>query len=219
MLARLAAVDPNVCVCDEPDAERHHRLQLPPRMPGARPASGTAAAGPADRRVRRCSRSRASATRTTSAALFRSAAAFDIDGILLDPTSGDPFYRKAIRTSMGAVLRLPFARAAGLAAGLDAFREQGFRLIALTPDPDALPIAEFARPASRRSASGPARRRRRARAWTRRRMSRADARVRIPIDARVDSLNVTVAAEHRLDHLCREFEGHWPMWPAGRARC
>ena len=43
--------------------------------------------------------------------LSRTAAALGVDGVLLDPTSGDPWYRKAIRTSMGAALRIPFARA------------------------------------------------------------------------------------------------------------
>jgi tRNA G18 (ribose-2'-O)-methylase SpoU len=35
--------------------------------------------------------------------IFRSAAALGADGVILDPTSGDPLYRKAVRTSMGAV--------------------------------------------------------------------------------------------------------------------
>ena len=42
--------------------------------------------------------------------VFRNVAAFGADGVLLSPTCCDPFYRKAIRTSMGATLRVPFAR-------------------------------------------------------------------------------------------------------------
>ena len=42
--------------------------------------------------------------------VFRNAAAFGVDAVLLDPASTDPLYRKAIRTSMGAALRIPFAR-------------------------------------------------------------------------------------------------------------
>jgi len=42
--------------------------------------------------------------------LFRNAAGFGVDAVLLDPTSCDPLYRKAIRVSAGAVLDLPFAR-------------------------------------------------------------------------------------------------------------
>ena len=40
---------------------------------------------------------------------FRSAAAFGVDGVLLGPACADPLYRKAIRTSMGAALSIPFA--------------------------------------------------------------------------------------------------------------
>ena len=42
--------------------------------------------------------------------IFRSAAALGGEAVLLNPACGDPFYRKAVRTSMGAVLRLPSAR-------------------------------------------------------------------------------------------------------------
>ena len=42
--------------------------------------------------------------------VFRNAAAFGAGGVLLSPTCCDPLYRKAIRTSMGATLRVPFAR-------------------------------------------------------------------------------------------------------------
>jgi tRNA G18 (ribose-2'-O)-methylase SpoU len=43
--------------------------------------------------------------------LFRNAAAFGVDAVLLDPTCCDPLYRKAIRVSVGAALQVPFARA------------------------------------------------------------------------------------------------------------
>jgi tRNA G18 (ribose-2'-O)-methylase SpoU len=42
--------------------------------------------------------------------VFRNAAAFGAGGVLLSPTCCDPLYRKAIRTSMGATLQMPFAR-------------------------------------------------------------------------------------------------------------
>jgi tRNA G18 (ribose-2'-O)-methylase SpoU len=42
-------------------------------------------------------------------ALFRNAAAFGADGIVLDPSCCDPLYRKAIRVSMGHVLSVPYA--------------------------------------------------------------------------------------------------------------
>ena len=132
--------------------------------------------------------------------LFRTAAAFGIDGMLLNGTTGDPLYRKAIRTSMGAALRLPFVRVDAWLDGLEQFRRQGFKLIALTPQDDAQPVAEFAR-----SSAG----------WDRQillvgaegqglhsaTLTHADARVRIPIDLSVDSLNVVVAAGIALERL------------------
>ena len=44
--------------------------------------------------------------------IFRSAAAFGASAVVLSPTCADPLYRKAIRTSMGTTLTLPF-RVAG----------------------------------------------------------------------------------------------------------
>ena len=132
--------------------------------------------------------------------LFRTAAALGAGGILLDRTSGDPFYRKAIRTSMGATLRLPFARLDDWLADLQAFRARGFRIVALTPDPDALPLDtyvhdEHACPpmilllGSEGAGLQPGT------------LTRADARVRIPIDPSMDSLHVVVAAGIALDRL------------------
>jgi tRNA G18 (ribose-2'-O)-methylase SpoU len=43
-------------------------------------------------------------------ALFRNAAAFGVDGVILDPTAADPLYRRATRVSLGHVLRVPFTR-------------------------------------------------------------------------------------------------------------
>ena len=65
--------------------------------------------------------------------LFRNAAAFGADAVLLDERCCDPFYRKAIRVSVGAVLRMPMAvglDAAGMIEGLTA---AGFCVWALTP--------------------------------------------------------------------------------------
>jgi tRNA G18 (ribose-2'-O)-methylase SpoU len=65
--------------------------------------------------------------------VFRNAAAFGADAILLDGTSCDPLYRKAIRVSVGASLTVPFARG-GEAGGLvDALEKAGFEVLALSP--------------------------------------------------------------------------------------
>jgi tRNA G18 (ribose-2'-O)-methylase SpoU len=205
MLTRLAAVDANVYVCDDPTLSgitgiNFHRGCLalarrpapvaPDRLMGASTLLALEGVGNPD----------------NIGGLFRSAAAFNIDGVLLSPTSGDPFYRKAIRTSMGAVLSLPSARLQDWPADLDVFREHGFRLIALTPDPDALAIAELSAqlPGDPRlillvGAEGPG--------LDQATLSRADARVRIPIDSAVDSLNVTVAASIALAYLSSTVKG------------
>jgi tRNA G18 (ribose-2'-O)-methylase SpoU len=123
--------------------------------------------------------------------LFRAAAAFGAGGVLLDATSGDPLYRKAIRTSMGAALQLPFVRAADWLEALRTLQRQAFRIAALTPDPSAPPIDSAAASAGERlvllvgaeggGLSGDT-------------LALADVRLRIPIAPSVDSLNVVVAA-------------------------
>src|SRR4051812_26590632 len=87
--------------------------------------------------------------------VFRNAAAFDTDGVLLSPTTCDPLYRKAIRTSMAAALQVPFARAAPeewepVVADL---RAAGFAVVALTPREPSEPLDLFvARPRTPRMA-------------------------------------------------------------------
>lgn len=66
--------------------------------------------------------------------VFRNAAAFGVDGVLLDPRSCDPLYRKAIRVSMGETLCLPFARASAWPEALGSFREAGYTIVGLHPD-------------------------------------------------------------------------------------
>jgi tRNA G18 (ribose-2'-O)-methylase SpoU len=67
-------------------------------------------------------------------AIFRNAAAFGAGGVLLEPTCTDPLYRKAIRTSMGAALQVPFARMAPWPQALPALRALGYTLVGMTPD-------------------------------------------------------------------------------------
>ena len=64
--------------------------------------------------------------------LFRNAAAFGAKAVLLDPTCCDPFYRKAIRVSVGAVLRTPFA-VADASGIVEALQQAGVEVLALTP--------------------------------------------------------------------------------------
>lgn len=123
--------------------------------------------------------------------LFRVAAAFGVDGVLLDPTSADPFYRKAVRTSMGAVLSVPFERAARWPSVLDDYRGMDFNVVAMTPHRDAEPIQDAAARIEGPTivmvgAEGPG--------LSDAAMALADVKVRIPIASEMDSLNVVVAA-------------------------
>lgn len=64
--------------------------------------------------------------------IFRNAAAFGAHAVLLDPGCCDPFYRKSIRVSVGAVLRTPMA-AASTEDLVSALIHQGFEILALSP--------------------------------------------------------------------------------------
>jgi tRNA G18 (ribose-2'-O)-methylase SpoU len=135
--------------------------------------------------------------------LFRCAAGFGADGVLLDEASGDPFYRKALRTSMAATLGVPFARTSNWPATCALFRERGFEVAALVTDPGAATIADFAaRSASRDrllllvGAEG--------QGLAEQTVAAADVRVTIPMARGVDSLNVAVAAGVALSWVWRE---------------
>lgn len=65
--------------------------------------------------------------------LFRNAAAFGADGVLLDAAACDPLYRKAIRVSAGAALTVPFARLPDGAALLAFAAAHGLVPLALSP--------------------------------------------------------------------------------------
>src|SRR5690606_39141889 len=73
--------------------------------------------------------------------MFRNAAGLGADAILFGERCADPLYRRAVRVSMGHVLRVPFARVPDWPGGLDLLRREGFQIIALTPDPSAVNLA------------------------------------------------------------------------------
>lgn len=120
--------------------------------------------------------------------LFRSARAFGIEAVLLDPQTADPLYRRCVRVSMGHVMHVPFARFEQWPSALDDLRSLGFTVAALTPAADATPIDDFCadRVAWLLGAEGPG--------LTDHALGRADARVRIPMAEGIDSLNVGTAA-------------------------
>ncbi|ASY70331.1 TrmH family RNA methyltransferase [Sinorhizobium fredii] len=65
--------------------------------------------------------------------LFRNAAAFGVDAVLVDAASCDPMYRKSIRVSVGSALTLPFAREGSAAELIDRLRAAGFAIWGLSP--------------------------------------------------------------------------------------
>jgi tRNA G18 (ribose-2'-O)-methylase SpoU len=121
--------------------------------------------------------------------LFRNAAALGIDGILLGPRCSDPLYRRSVRVSMGHVLAVPFAFLPSWPEPVGRLRGQGFRVLALTPAPDAVSLREAVREPGRYAvllgSEGPG--------LSAEAMAAADARVRIPMSGGVDSLNVATA--------------------------
>ncbi len=132
------------------------------------------------------------------AGVFRNAAAFGFDGVLLDPACGDPLVRRAVRVSAGHTLTVPFARIDGVPAALGELRSAGFASVALTPHADAEPIDRLEPAAGERvalllGAEGAG--------LTDAALAGADRRVRIPMAPGVDSLNLAVAgavAMHRV---------------------
>ncbi|WP_037435228.1 TrmH family RNA methyltransferase [Sinorhizobium fredii] len=65
--------------------------------------------------------------------LFRNAAAFGVDAVLVDAASCDPMYRKSIRVSVGSALTLPFAREGSAAELIHRLRAAGFAIWGLSP--------------------------------------------------------------------------------------
>jgi tRNA G18 (ribose-2'-O)-methylase SpoU len=121
-------------------------------------------------------------------ALFRNAAALGVGGVLLGPGCADPLYRRSVRVSMGNVLRVPFAPLEPWPGALALMREHGFRVAALTPRADAVPLRSVGpgKIAVLLGSEGPG--------LTPAALAAADLAVRIPMSEGVDSLNVATAA-------------------------
>ena len=128
---------------------------------------------------------------TNVGAAFRSGAALGIDAILVTPRCADPFYRRAIRVSMGTVFQVPWTRVEPWPGGIAALREAGFTVAALALAEDAVTLDELAADPPERLAlvlgtEGDG--------LGRRTIGSADVTVRIPMAGGVDSLNVAAAA-------------------------
>ena len=112
--------------------------------------------------------------------IFRNAAGLGVDGIVFGVGCADPLYRRAVRVSMGHALLVPYAWTSAWPDDLQMLRDNGFRLLAMTPDPEARTLSdddqETAVQGVRRFSSA-------LRAWanTERAMQTSDMRVRVPM--------------------------------------
>ena len=79
---------------------------------------------------------------TNIGAIFRSAAALGIDGVLLAPRCADPLYRRSVKVAMGAVFSVPWTRLPDWYDALPQLAERGYTTVALTLAEDAVPIED-----------------------------------------------------------------------------
>lgn len=128
--------------------------------------------------------------------IFRNAAAFGADAVLLDQETCDPLYRKAIRVSVGGALVVPFTRAPSADALVQALAEASFKVIALSPS--GAEILSEVQPARRTAlllgAEGPG--------LPPDLLARTRT-VSIPMSGGFDSLNVATTSGIALHHLTR----------------
>ena len=155
---------------------------------------------------------------TNVGALMRSAAALDVDAVLVTPSCGDPLYRRAARVSMGTVFQVPWTRIGGddkhywPVTGMRELHDLGFTTVAMAREDDSISLAELVRRLNNAETEsdhidklalifgteGDG--------LSHHTISRADLTVKIPMSHGVDSLNVAASsavafyATRRVDH-------------------
>lgn len=137
---------------------------------------------------------------TNIGAIFRSAAALQMDAVLLTSACSDPLYRRAIRVSMGTVFQIPWTYLDQ--DGLDSIRRLGFKTAAMALRDDSVSIDDPALEKEEKLAivlgtegDGLA-------SST---IEGCDYTVRIPMACGVDSLNVAAASAVAFWQLRRRF--------------
>ena len=128
---------------------------------------------------------------TNVGAIFRSVAGIGADAVLVTPRCSDPFYRRAIRVSMGTVLQVPWTRTGDWGSAREQLVASGFHVAALALSPDAVSLRTFAADAPERvalvlGAEGDG--------LTPEAIAAADTVVQIPMAHGIDSLNVAATA-------------------------
>lgn len=155
---------------------------------------------------------------TNVGALMRSAAALDVDAVLVTPSCGDPLYRRAAHVSMGTVFQVPWTRIGGddkhywPFTGMQELHDLGFTTVAMALEDDSISLAELVRRLNNAETEsdhidklalifgteGDG--------LSHHTISRADLTVKIPMSHGVDSLNVAASsavafyATRRVDH-------------------
>lgn len=128
---------------------------------------------------------------TNVGAIFRSVAGIGADAVLVTERCSDPFYRRAIRVSMGTVLQVPWTRLGDWDEASALLRGAGFHIAALALEPGAVALRDFAASTPDRVAivlgtEGEG--------LTREAIEAADTIVQIPMRHGIDSLNVAATA-------------------------
>ena len=155
---------------------------------------------------------------TNVGALMRSAAALDVDAVLVTPSCGDPLYRRSASVSMGTVFQVPWTRIGGddkhywPFTGMRELHDLGFTTVAMALEDDSISLAELVRRLNNAETEsdhidklalifgteGDG--------LSHHTISRADLTVKIPMSHGVDSLNVAASsavafyATRRVDH-------------------
>ena len=128
---------------------------------------------------------------TNVGAIFRSAGAIGADLILVTPRCSDPFYRRAIRVSMGTVLQVPWTRVGDWTATRALLTRHGFHITALALAADAISLRHYDGSAHEHlalllGAEGDG--------LTPEALAASDSVVQIPMLHGIDSLNVAAAS-------------------------
>ncbi|MDY2777853.1 MAG: RNA methyltransferase [Collinsella sp.] len=152
---------------------------------------------------------------TNVGAIFRSAAALNVDGILVSPTCCDPLYRRAVRVSMGTVFQVPWTRLGTEARrwprdGIEALRDAGFSCAAMALSDESLSLDDPAlhdieRLAIFMGTEGEG--------LCSRTIQGCDIIVRIPMAHGVDSLNVAAASAVAFWQLCPHVDNGYRYRP------
>lgn len=141
---------------------------------------------------------------TNVGAIFRSAAALNVDGVLVSPTCCDPLYRRAVRVSMGTVFQVPWCRIGSTsrswpADGLATLHGAGFTCASMALTDSSVPLDDPALAREGRLALLMGTEGAGLMAQT---IDGSDVTVRIPMANGVDSLNVAAASAVAFWQLC-----------------